>query len=54
MNDQVRILVADDDVQDLENLMTVLQNEGYLVDGVSNGRTSLREPEGQRVSNGDH
>ena len=52
MNDQVRILVADDDAQDLDNLMTVLQNEGYLVDGVSNGEQafeSLKAKEYQMV-----
>jgi len=41
MAEQSRILVADDDVQDLKHLVTILQNEGYAVDGVSNGEQAL-------------
>lgn len=42
MTEQVRILIAEDDPQDLENLVTILQNEGYLVDGARNGEEALQ------------
>ena len=41
MREQARILVADDDDEDLAHLVTILQNEGYVVDGVSNGEKAL-------------
>ena len=42
VTEQVRILIAEDDPQDLENLVTILQNEGYLVDGARNGEEALQ------------
>ncbi len=41
MTEKVRILVADDDPEDLNNLINVLQNEEYLVDGATNGEQAL-------------
>lgn len=41
MTEQTRILVADDSEQDLRHLVTILQNEGYFVDGVTNGEQAL-------------
>ena len=41
MTEQAQILVADDDAQDLAHLVTILQKEGYAVDGVSNGEQAL-------------
>ncbi len=43
MTEQARILVADDDDQDLEHLVKILQQEGYLVDGVANGEQALEK-----------
>lgn len=43
MNEPVRILVADDDLEDLKHLVTILQKEGYLVDGVSNGEQAFEK-----------
>ena len=37
----IRILVTEDDEQDLSYLSTILQQEGYLVDGVRNGDQAL-------------
>jgi len=36
-----KILVADDEIQKLEHLVTILQDEDYFVEGVSNGEQVL-------------
>jgi CheY-like chemotaxis protein len=41
LQEQVRVLVADDDVDIRQTLRTVLEDEGYQVDEASNGKISL-------------
>jgi CheY-like chemotaxis protein len=41
LQEQVRVLVADDDVDIRQTLRTVLEDEGYQVDEAPNGKISL-------------
>src|SRR5215469_3619524 len=41
LQEQVRVLVADDDVDIRQTVRTVLEDEGYQVDEASNGKISL-------------
>ena len=42
MNEQVKILVVDDEESIRETLKEILEDEGYIVDTVKNGRTAIK------------
>ena len=50
MNEQIRILVADDDEGIRETIATILEDEGYLVDQAETGKEAI-EKSNKRVYN---
>ena len=50
MDEQIRILVADDDEGIRETIATILEDEGYLVDKAENGKEAI-EKSNKRVYN---
>jgi DNA-binding NtrC family response regulator len=50
LNEQIRILVADDDETIRETIATILEDEGYLVDRAENGKEAI-EKSNKRVYN---